>query len=82
MTVDMTSLENKKNNMAYWDDMENQCLNLIDNLLMNYAHADTSNIDEDARIDMSKIILETVINQCKKYDIDIDKAFPYIDVNY
>ena len=50
--------------MAYWDDMEQQCRNLLDNLLTNYAYADTSKLDEDARIDISKVILDTVINQC------------------
>lgn len=76
------SPENKKNNMAYWDDMEQQCRNLLDNLLTNYAYADTSKLDEDARIDISKVILDTVINQCKKYDIDTNKAFPFIDTDY
>lgn len=76
------SPENKKNNMAYWDDMEQQCRKLLDNLLTNYAYADTSTLDEDARIDISKVILETVINQCKKYDIDTNTAFPFIDTDY
>lgn len=58
------SPENKKNNMAYWDDMEQQYRKLLDDLLTNYAYADTSKLDEDARIDISKVILETVINQC------------------
>lgn len=82
MTELTTFITNKKNNMAYWDDMENECRNLLDNLLANYSNVDTSNIDEDARVDISKVILETVINQCKKYDIDTDVAFPYIDSVY
>lgn len=68
--------------MAYWDDMKQQCRNLLDNLLTNYAYADTSKLDEDARIDISKVILDTVINQCKKYNIDTNTAFPFIDTDY
>lgn len=76
------SPENKKHNVEYWDDMEQQCRNLLDNLLTNYAYADTSMIDEDAHIDISKVLLETVIEQCKKYNVDTNKAFPFINTDY
>lgn len=73
---------NKKNNVMYWDDMEEQCRKLVNNLLDNYAYTDTTCVDEDARIDMSKIVLESIIDQCKKHGVDTDKAFPFIDCDY
>ena len=72
----------KKRNMEYWDDMEEECRKLLDTILFDYANTDTSQIDEDARIDISKSILETIMQKCGEYGIDTDDAFPYVEENY
>ncbi len=72
----------KKNNMAYWDSMEAECSKLLTTLLADYACDTPEELGDDARIDISKSILETVIAKCKEYGIDTDKAFPYVDENY
>lgn len=72
----------KKRNMEYWDDMEEECRKLLDTILSNYTNANTSQIDEDARIDIGKSILETIIQKCGEYGIDTDDAFPYVDEDY
>lgn len=72
----------KKSNMAYWDDMEAECDKLLTTLLTNYACDTPADIEKDARIDISKCILETTIAKCKEYGIDTDKVFPYVDTDY
>lgn len=72
----------KKGNMAYWDDMEAECDKLLTTLLTDYACDKPADLDEDARIDISKSILETAITKCKAYGIDTDKVFPYVDTSY
>lgn len=72
----------KKKNIAYWDDMEDECRKLLDTILSDYASTNVSKIDEDTRIDISKSILETIIQKCGEYGIDTDAAFPYVDEDY
>ena len=36
----------------------------------------------DAKIDISKAVLETIINKCKEYGINTEVAFPFIDEDY
>ena len=72
----------KKNNMTYWDDMEAECDKLLTTLLTDYACDTSADLDEDARIDISKCILETAIAKCKEYGINTDKVFPYVDNDY
>lgn len=72
----------KKNNMTYWDNMEAECDKLLTTLLTDYACDTSADLDEDARIDICKCILETAIAKCKEYGIDTDKVFPYVNINY
>ena len=55
---------------------------LLTMLLTDYACDTSADLDEDARIDISKCILETAIAKCKEYGIDTDKVFPYVNTNY
>ena len=59
----------KKSNILYWDDMENQCDEFLNNFLAEYAPTAFA-LDEDARIDISKAILETIVSKCKEYGIE------------
>lgn len=77
----MNITTDKKSNMLYWDSMEDHCDEFLNNFLTNYALTNIT-LDEDAHIDISKAILETVISKCKDYGVNTDKAFPYIDENY
>ena len=61
MKLDLRIKSDKKRNMEYWDNMEEECREILNTILSNYANADTSQINEDARIDISKSILETII---------------------
>lgn len=72
----------KKNNMAYWDNMEEECSKLLTTLLTDYTCDTPKELDDDARIDISKSIMETVITKCKEYGINTDKVFPYVNENY
>ena len=71
----------KKSNILYWESMENQCEEFLNNFLAEYALT-AFTLDEDAHIDISKAILETIISKCKEYGVDTDEAFPYVDENY
>lgn len=82
MKLDLRTKSDKKRNMEYWDNMEEECREILNTILSNYANADTSQINEDARIDISKSILETIIQKCGEYGIDTDAAFPYVDEDY
>lgn len=64
MKLDLRIKSDKKRNMEYWDNMEEECREILNTILSNYANADTSQINEDARIDISKSILETIIQKC------------------
>lgn len=77
----MNITTDKKSNMLYWDSMEDQCDEFLNNFLTDYALTNIT-LDEDAHIDISKAILETVISKCKDYGINTDEAFPYVDENY
>lgn len=82
MKLNSVIKSDKKRNMEYWDNMEEECRKLLDTILSNYTNANTSQINEDASIDISKSILETIIQKCGEYGIDTDDAFTYIDENY
>lgn len=71
----------KKSNILYWESMENQCEEFLNNFLTDYALTNVT-LDEDARIDISKAILETIISKCKEHGVNTDEAFPYVDENY
>ena len=77
----MNITTDKKSNMLYWDSMEDQCDEFLNNFLTDYALTNIT-LDEDARIDISKAILETIVSKCKEYGINTDEAFPYVDENY
>lgn len=77
----MNITTDKKSNMLYWDSIEDECSQFLDNLLNNYALTYIT-LDDDAHIDISKAILETVISKCKDYGVNTSEAFPYIDENY
>ena len=68
--------------MEYWDDMEEECRKLLDTILSDYTNTNTSQINEDTRIDISKSILETIMQKCGEYGIDTDDTFPYVDEDY
>lgn len=71
----------KKSNSAYWDAMEKECEIFFRRILRQYAMSEYPELSEDARIDISKSVLETVITKCRKYGINTDTVFPYIDCN-
>ena len=50
MKLDLRIKSDKKRNMEYWDNMEEECREILNTILSNYANADTSQINEDARI--------------------------------
>ena len=77
----MNTTADKKNNMIYWDSMKNQCDEFLNNFLAEYALTNIT-LNGDARIDIGKAILETIISKCKDYGINTDEAFPYVDENY
>lgn len=77
----MNMTMDKKSNMLYWEGMEDQCDEFLNNFLTDYALT-AFILDEDARIDISKAILETIVSKCKEYGINTDEAFPYVDENY
>lgn len=70
----------KKSNILYWESMENQCDEFLNNFLTDYALTAFTPfaLDKNARIDISKVILETIVSKCKEYGINTDKAFPYL----
>lgn len=67
----------KKANTEYWDEMENICQDAVEKIV-----GKTVNLNDDAKINISKTVLETVINKCKEYGIDTEVAFPFIDEDY
>lgn len=72
---------NIENNTLYRESVEDECSQFLDNLLTNYALTYVT-LDDDAHIDISKAILETVISKCKDYGVNTSETFPYIDENY
>lgn len=67
----------KKANTEYWDEMEQACQDTVERIIN-----DIFKLNEDAKIDISKAVLETIINKCKEYGIDTEVAFPFIDEDY
>ena len=65
----------KKNNMAYWDSMEAECSKLLTTLLTDYACDTPEELDDDARIDISKSILETVIGNARNTASTLTRCF-------
>lgn len=55
MKLDLRIKSDKKRNMEYWDNMEEECREILNTILSNYANADTSQINEDARIDIRNL---------------------------
>ena len=78
---DMTP-DDKKSNVAYWDDIDNECQQFFDKICQNYTVCKYDMLDEDAKIDISKAVMETIINKCKSYGLDTDKMFPYVDCDF
>ncbi len=68
----------KKNNMAYWDDIDECCYEAV----RNVAAASRSNIDkdklEDAIIEIGADIRDTIVKELEK----IGGKFPFVDENY
>ena len=56
MKLNLRIKSDKKKNMEYWDNMEDECRKLLDTILSDYASTNVSKIDEDTRIDISKSI--------------------------
>lgn len=67
----------KKSNIEYWDKMEQACQDTVERIVN-----DIFKLNEDAKIDISKAVLDTIINKCKEYGINTDVAFPFIDEDY
>lgn len=78
---DMTP-DDKKSNMAYWDDIDDACQQFFDKMCSDYAMCKCNTLDEDSKIDISKAIMETIIDKCKSHGLDTDKMFPYVDCDY
>lgn len=71
----------KKANMEYWDRMEDLTLCWVDILLNNYARP-RIRLNGDARLDISKRMLDGFLKMLEEYEVDVDKAFPYVDCDY
>lgn len=72
----------KKRNMAYWDSMKNESEQFISTIL-SYVETDKKlELDEDDRMELSKGVLEHLLEMLKGKGIDTDAAFPYVNENY